>query len=153
MKDIFLNKLYYSYEMCKEDTQKLVDISKSFKADAFLSIARGGLTLSHLMSQALNQRNVFTINSISYDRKNQKDSIEIFNIPDLKSYKKVLIIDDIVDSGKTMIEVFKILNEKFPNTEFKLATLFYIKPDFYIKQTDMWIEFFWEVDIQIKEER
>ena len=127
-----MNKLYYSYEMCKEDTQKLVDISKSFKADAFLSIARGGLTLSHL--------------------------IEIFNIPDLKSYKKVLIIDDIVDSGKTMIEVFKILNEKFPNTEFKLATLFYkktalIKPDFYIKETDMWIEFFWEVDIQIKEER
>ncbi len=119
-----MNKLYYSYEMCKEDTQKLVDISKSFKADAFLSIARGGLTLSHLMSQAMNQRNVFTINSISYDRKNQKDSIEIFNIPDLKSYKKVLIIDDIVDSGKTMIEVFKILNEKFPNTEFKLATLF-----------------------------
>ena len=113
--------------MCKEDTQKLVDISKSFQADAFLSVARGGLTLSHLMSQALNQRNVFTINSISYDRKNQKDSIEIFNIPDLKSYKKVLIIDDIVDSGKTMIEVFKILNEKFPNTEFKLATLFYKK--------------------------
>ena len=141
--------------MCKEDTQKLVDISKSFQADAFLSVARGGLTLSHLMSQAMNQRDVFTINSISYDRKNQKDSIEIFNIPDLKSYKKVLIIDDIVDSGKTMIEVFKILNEKFPNTEFKLATLFYkktalIKPDFYIKQTDIWIEFFWEVDIQIK---
>ena len=24
---------------------------------------------------------------------------------------------------------------------------------FYIKETDMWIEFFWEVDIQIKEER
>ncbi|WP_181403227.1 phosphoribosyltransferase [Aliarcobacter cryaerophilus] len=144
--------------MCKEDTQKLVDISKSFQADAFLSVARGGLTLSHLMSQAMNQRDVFTINSISYDRKNQKDSIDIFNIPDLKSYKKVLIIDDIVDSGKTMIEIFKILNEKFPNTEFKLATLFYkktalIKPDFYIKQTDIWIEFFWEVDIQIKEER
>ncbi|MGJ0342827.1 phosphoribosyltransferase family protein [Arcobacter cryaerophilus gv. pseudocryaerophilus] len=144
--------------MCKNDAIKLTYLVKDFKADAFLSIARGGLTLSHLMSQALNQRNVFTINSISYDRKNQKESIEIFNIPDLKSYKKVLIIDDIVDSGKTMIEVFKILKEKFPNTEFKLATLFYkktalIKPDFYIKQTDMWIEFFWEVDIQIKEER
>lgn len=114
-----MNKLYYSYEICKKDTQKLVDISKSFQADAFLSIARGGLTLSHLMAQAMNQRNIFTINSISYDRKNQKDSIDIFNIPDLKSYKKVLIIDDIVDSGKTMIEIFKILNEKFPNTEFK----------------------------------
>jgi xanthine phosphoribosyltransferase len=117
--------------MCKEDTQKLVDISKSFKADAFLSIARGGLTLSHLMSQALNQRNVFTINSISYDRKNQKDSIEIFNIPDLKSYKKVLIIDDIVDSGKTMIEVFKILNEKFPKKLNPHIRLLYIKIWFY----------------------
>ncbi|WP_165785192.1 phosphoribosyltransferase [Aliarcobacter cryaerophilus] len=142
--------------MCKKDTQKLVDISKSFQADAFLSVARGGLTLSHLMAQTMNQRNIFTINSISYDRKNQKDSIDIFNIPDLKSYKKVLIIDDIVDSGKTMIEIFKILNEKFPNCEFKLATLFYkktalIKPDFYINETDMWIEFFWEVDIQMKE--
>ena len=38
--------------------------------------------------------------------KKSKDSIEIFNIPDLK-FKKVLIIDDIVDSGKTMIEVLK----------------------------------------------
>ena len=50
--------------MCKEDNKKLVDISKSFKADAFLSNDRSGLTLSHLMSQAMNQRNVFTINSI-----------------------------------------------------------------------------------------
>ena len=110
------------------------------------------------MSQALNQRNVFTINSISYDRKNQKDSIEIFNIPDLSSYKRVLIIDDIVDSGKTMVEIFRVLNEKYPNIEFKLATLFYkptalLKPDFYINKTDIWIEFFWEVDVQIYEEK
>lgn len=148
-----MNKLYYSYEMCKKDTQKLVDISKSFQADAFLSVARGGLTLSHLMAQAMNQRNIFTINSISYDRKNQKDSVEIFNIPNLTSHKKVLIIDDIVDSGKTMVEILKLLNNRFPNCEFKLATLFYkktalIKPDFYINETDMWIEFFWEVDIK-----
>ena len=139
--------------MCKKDTQKLVDISKSFQADAFLSVARGGLTLSHLMSQALNQRNLFTINSISYDRKNQKDSVEVFNVPNLSSYKKVLIIDDIIDSGKTMVEILRVLNEKFPNCEFKLATLFYkptalIKPDFYINKTDIWIEFFWEVDIK-----
>ena len=140
--------------MCKEDTQKLVDISKSFQADAFLSVARGGLTLSHLMAQALNQRNIFTINSMSYDRKNQKNSVDIFNIPDLQDYKKVLILDDIVDSGKTMKTIFELLNEKYPDIEFKLATLFYkptalLEPDFYINKTDLWIEFFWEVDIQI----
>ncbi|AXK49104.1 nicotinate phosphoribosyltransferase [Aliarcobacter trophiarum LMG 25534] len=152
-----MNKLYYSYEMCKNDTLKLLYLVKDFKADALLSIARGGLTLSHLMAQALNKRELFTINSISYDRKNQKESVEIFNIPDLSSYKRVLIIDDIVDSGKTMKTILEILNNKFPNTKFKLATLFYkptalVKPDFYVKETDIWIEFFWEVDVQIDEE-
>ena len=60
--------------MCKNDTIKLVNLVKDFKAEAFISVARGGLTLSHLMAQALNQRDIFSINSISYDRKNQKDN-------------------------------------------------------------------------------
>ena len=40
--------------------------------------------------------------------------------------KKVLIIDDIIDSGETMQEILIILNDKYPNIEFKIATLFYI---------------------------
>ncbi|WP_418185429.1 phosphoribosyltransferase [Aliarcobacter vitoriensis] len=148
-----MNKLYYSYEIFKEDTQNLVNLCRNFEADTFLSIARGGLTLSHLMAQALNQRNLFIINSISYDRKTQKNSHDVFNIPDLSNSKKVLIIDDIIDSGNTMKLILEILKNKYPNIEFKLATLFYkksalIKPDFYIKEANCWIEFFWEVDIK-----
>lgn len=151
-----MNKLYYSYEMFKNDTLKLTSLSKGFKEDAILGIARGGLTLSHFMSQVLNQRNLFTINSISYDRKIQKDSVEIFNIPNLDGLKKVLIVDDIIDSGKTLQEVLKLLKEKYPKVEFKIATLFYkdkslVKPDFSINKTDIWIEFFWEVDLDIKD--
>lgn len=147
-----MNKLYYSYEMCKQDAKKLVELVKPYKNDAILSIARGGLTLTHLISQALNQREISFLNTISYDRKTQKNSIEIFNIPNLSNYKKVLIVDDIVDSGKTMRAIFELLNKEYPNTEFKLATLFYrptalLKPDFYIHKTDIWIEFFWEVDV------
>ena len=153
-----MKKFYYSYDLFKDDTQILVNKCRSFEPEILLAVARGGLTLSHLMAQAMNIKNLYSLNSIHYDGEVKLDTFNIFNIPDISHAKKVLIIDDIVDSGKTMIEVFKILNEKFPNTEFKLATLFYkktalIKPDFYIKQTDMWIEFFWEVDIQIKEER
>ena len=53
-----------------------------------------------------------------------------------------------------MKTIFELLNEKYPDIEFKLATLFYkptalLEPDFYINKTDLWIEFFWEVDIQI----
>ncbi|QKF59023.1 phosphoribosyltransferase [Aliarcobacter lanthieri] len=148
-----MEKLYYSYEMFKEDTQNLVNLCRDFEADTFLSIARGGLTLSHLMAQALNQRNLYIINSVSYDRKTQKDTHDLFNIPNLDGAKKVLIIDDIVDSGKTMKLIVELLEKMYPNIEFKLATLFYkntalVKPDFYIKKADCWIEFFWEVDIK-----
>ncbi|WP_198306226.1 phosphoribosyltransferase [Arcobacter vandammei] len=151
-----MNKLYYSYEMFKNDTLKLLFLCKNFKEDAILSIARGGLTLSHLMSQALNQRNIFTINTISYDRKTQKDSIEIFNIPNLGGLKKVLIVDDIIDSGQTINEVLKLLKDKYPNIDFKIATLFYkdeavIKPDFSVKKAETWIEFFWEVDLDLED--
>ncbi|MCT7547158.1 phosphoribosyltransferase domain-containing protein, partial [Aliarcobacter butzleri] len=109
--------------------------------------------LSHLMAQALDIRNLFSINCVSYDKDKQISAPNIFNIPDLTDAKKVLIIDDIVDSGKTMKEIIKILKEKFPKVEFKLATIFYkktavIKPDYYVKNADVWIDFFWEVDVK-----
>ena len=52
-----------------------------------------------------------------------------------------------------MKEIIKILKEKFPKVEFKLATIFYkktavIKPDYYVKNADVWIDFFWEVDVK-----
>lgn len=148
-----MDKLYYSYEMLKNDTQILVNKVRDFEADTLLCVARGGLTLSHLVSQALNNRNLYIINSISYDRKTQKNSVDIFNLPNLKDAKKVLILDDIVDSGKTMKAIIELLNDIYPNIEFKFATLFYkktafVEPDFYINIADSWIEFFWEVDIK-----
>ena len=148
-----MKKSYYSYELFKNDTQILVDKCKSFHPDILLAVARGGLTLSHLMAQALNIRDLYTLNSIHYDEQTKLDTFNIFNIPNISHAKKVLIIDDIIDSGETMVEVLKILKEKFPNIEFKIATLFYkssaiIKPDFTIREANEWIEFFWEVDVK-----
>ena len=151
-----MKKLYYSYEMLKNDTFELLNLCKNFKEDAILGVSRGGLTLSHLMSQALNQRNLFIINAISYNKKEQKDIVEIFNIPNLSGFNKVLIVDDIIDSGKTIKEILALLSTTYPNIEFKIATLFYkqdalIKPDFSVNKTDIWIEFFWEVDLDLKD--
>lgn len=119
---------------------------------SLMILARGGLTLSHFMAQTMNIRNLFSINSIHYNDETKLDTFEIFNIPDLSNAKRVLIVDDIVDSGETMVEILKILNNKFPNVEFKIATLFYkktalIQPDFSVKEANCWIDFFWEVDI------
>ena len=148
-----MEKLYYSYDLFKNDTQILVDKCRDFEPEILLAIARGGVTLSHLMAQALDIRNLFTLNSIHYEKEEKLDTFNIFNIPDLTNAKKVLIIDDIVDSGETMKEILSILNEKFPKIEFKIATLFYkstalIKPDFCVREANEWIDFFWEVDVK-----
>lgn len=147
-----MKKLYYSYELFKTDAQKLSEKCKSFEPDIILAVARGGLTLGHFMSMSLNMRNLYTLNSVHYEGDIKLDTFNVYNIPDLSHAKKVLIVDDIVDSGETMEYIFKILNEKFPYVEFKLATLFYksnalVKPDYSINEANEWIDFFWEVDI------
>ena len=142
--------------MFKIDALELSFLCKDFTSDAILGIARGGLTLSHFMSQALSQRNVFILNTISYDGRIQKDNVEVFNIPSLEKFRKVLIVDDIIDSGKTIEKVMILLKKGYPNIEFKVASLFYkedalVKPDFTINKADKWIDFFWEVDLDLKD--
>lgn len=148
-----MEKLYYSYDLFKEDTKELVKKSKDYEPDVLLAIARGGLTLAHLMSEAMNMRNLYTLNSIHYEGELKLDTFNIFNIPDISHAKKVLIIDDIVDSGETMEEILKILKEKFPYVEFRLATLFYkktavLQPDYTVREATQWINFFWEEDLK-----
>ncbi len=77
----------------------------------------------------------------------------VFNIPDISHAHKVLILVELVDSGETMEEVLKLLKNKFPKVEFKLATIFYkkdsiVQPDYTVKEAKGWIDFFWEVDVE-----
>jgi xanthine phosphoribosyltransferase len=148
-----LKKYYYSYDEFLQDVNVLINRCKPYDCDVILGISRGGLTLSHFMGEALNIRNVFTINSIHYEGTQKLETFNIFNVPDLINASKVLIVDDIVDSGETMIEVLKILQEKYPMCEFKLASLFYkktalVQPDFTVKEAPTWIDFFWEDDLK-----
>ena len=147
-----MEKYYYGYEEFAQDTQILVNQCRDYEPDVLLAVARGGMTLSHLMAQALHMRNLYSLNSIHYEGTLKLDTFNVFNIPDMSHAKRVLIIDDIVDSGETMQEIFKILREKFPHTEFKLATIFYkptavLQPDYSVKEAKGWIDFFWEVDV------
>lgn len=144
---------HYEYEEFFEDVKKIAHEIKPHNFDAFLAIARGGLTFSHFLAHAVDTRNLYVLNSIHYEESKKLDFINIFNIPDLSHVKKLLIIDDIADSGETLLEVKRIVGEKFPNIEnIKIATIFYrktslVKPDFYTRETDEWIEFCWDFKI------
>ncbi|MGM0623251.1 MAG: phosphoribosyltransferase [Campylobacterota bacterium] len=146
-----MHKYYYGYDEFKNDVKELEKKVASFGADTFVAVARGGLTLGHFLAHNLDTRRLYTINSIHYEKEKKLDSFDIFNIPNLKDAKKVLLLDDIVDSGETMEELLQVLGAKYPGIEFKLATIFYkpaakVQPDFALKQAYEWIDFFWEVD-------
>jgi xanthine phosphoribosyltransferase len=77
-----MDKLYYSYEDCVADTKILAGKIKLYKPDAMIAIARGGLTLGHMLSEAMQTREIYSLNSIHYDGTKKLDTFEIFNIPD-----------------------------------------------------------------------
>ncbi|HHD74287.1 MAG TPA: phosphoribosyltransferase [Nitratifractor sp.] len=146
-----MEKKYYGYSEFLGDVKELSAKVKEYNPDTLLAVARGGLTLGHFMAQALDTRRLFALNSIHYEKESKLETIEIFNIPDLKSAKRVVLIDDIVDSGETLSEIIKVLQKAYPHCEFKLATIFYkptaiIQADYTLKEAKEWIDFFWEVD-------
>jgi len=149
-----IKKIYYPYEEYKQDLNTLIQkIDQPF--DAILGIARGGLNMAQMLGEYYDLREVYAINTIGYEDTQKLQSVEVFNIPDLKSAKQVLIVDDIVDSGDTLIEILKVLNEKYVNITFFTASLFYkktakIAPTWYVKEPKEWIDFFWSVDLRNK---
>jgi len=143
-------KQYYAYEHFRDDTNKLIDDVKEFAPEAILSIARGGYTLSHAMAEGLNIRDVQSIRTELYDGECKREGISLFGECNFR-VKRVLVVDDIADSGETLEHIMNYLNENFSDVVFKSATLFYKKtsiyePDFWINEASAWIEFFWEKD-------
>ena len=146
-----MSNLYYSYDTFVDDVKELVKVTEPFKPDALLAIARGGLTLAHAYAQATDNRNLFTINSILYDGEVKRTHAKLVNLPELTGYKRVLILDDIVDSGDTLKAVLFVLQERYPDIDFKSATLYTkksadIQPDWALHTAHEWIDFFWEKD-------
>lgn len=146
-----MQKLYYPYGDFLADTKQLVE-KIDWKFDAIIAIARGGLSLAQLLGEYYDLRSVYSINTIGYDDTKKLEDVKVFNIPQLNDAKDVLIVDDIVDSGDTIVEVIKVLNQVYPDVTFKVASLFYkksakIAPSWYVKEAKGWIDFFWAVDM------
>ncbi len=140
---------HYHFDSFNDDVDSLMKQTKLYNPDIILAVARGGVTLGHFMANRMEIRALFTLNSIHYDDTKKLETIEIFNVPDLGEGRRVLVVDDIVDSGESMQEILKVLKEKFPKNAFKTAVLFYKKeavfiPDFKCHEAKEWIKFFWD---------
>ena len=133
--------------------KKIKKIMYKFKKnnyDLVLGISRGGVIPATLLSYKLGLP-LLVANIKTYDDKgrklNDRDKKIFFPTID-KSIKRILIVDDISDTGETLDLVYNHYNKDyFVHT----LTLFYkphskFKPDYYYKKigNSIWVDFPWE---------
>jgi len=118
---------------------------------AVVAITRGGMAPAMIVSRELDIRTVDTISIKSYDNQSQTAAM-VLKAPDatlMGDGTGILIVDDLVDTGKTLA----LVREMYPKAHF--ATV-YAKPkgrgmvDTYITEVsqDTWIFFPWDMALQ-----
>ena len=113
------------------------------KFDEIVAIARGGLTLGHLFSDYL-RIPISSITIQSYTDIQEQGLVKITaGLSKIIKDKKILLVDDIADTGKTLIRATSYLAE-FDPSSITTATMFYkphcsVLPDYFAQQTDKWI--------------
>ena len=119
---------------------------------AVVGIARGGLVPAMIVSRELDIRVVDTISVISYSHQSQAADAIVTKSPQAELMGDgtgILVVDDLVDSGKTL----ELVRRLYPKAHF--ATV-YAKPkgkpmvDSYITEVsqDTWIFFPWDMALQ-----
>ncbi|WP_281745041.1 xanthine phosphoribosyltransferase [Thermanaerovibrio acidaminovorans] len=132
-------------QLQRECRQLAAELSKLRGWNRLIAVARGGLVPAALMAQELQIKLVDTVCISSYTLKSQGD-LTVLKRPDLEGVdENCLIIDDLVDTGKTA----QVVREMFPQAYF--ATV-YAKPegrplvDKFVTEVSQntWIIFPWE---------
>lgn len=143
--------IYYSYDQFKNDIPRLGILCESFKPDTIVAVARGGMTLAHALCMHLDVRNLQSIRCESYDGDEQRTTLTIVGESTFLPSKRILVVDDIVDSGQTLHALLPLLQSNNPDVLFKTASLYtkptaLLQPDFSLYEATDWIDFFWERD-------
>jgi hypoxanthine phosphoribosyltransferase len=134
----------YDWHFFKKDCKKLAELVKEYEFSHILAIERGGVFVANELSRYY-EIPIITTRISFYDGKEKRSTPIIKNEPTFSESSKVLIVDDLADSGATL-KVAKTLVK----CESRLATMIYkdtsvIKPDYFIHSdiTD-WCIFPWE---------
>ncbi len=123
--------------------------------DVMLVITRGGMVPACIISERLNLRSILVAAVMFYtgqERTLDKPIFLQFPSDPLLNGKRVLIVDDVWDSGRTIMAVRKRVVDAggLPETavlHYKSSKSKYAneRPDFAVDETDAWIVYPWDV--------
>jgi hypoxanthine phosphoribosyltransferase len=147
-----VDKQYLTWDQIQTMVAELADRCRS-DYDVLLAVTRGGLVPTALLAYHLSLRNILVAAVQFYSgvaRRAQQPAFLQFPADPLLQSRRVLIVDDIWDSGKTIMAVKErvlaaggtamtaVLHYK-PD-----ASLFDDRPDYFVEITRAWIVYPWE---------
>lgn len=133
---------YYLYEKIRDS---------GFEPEMIIGIARGGWIPARLIADFFFIKSTANIKAEAYQMVGQTDvEAKITqNINTNIEGKRVLVVDDVADSGATLEAVLGQIQSLNPS-EVRTAMLYYkphskIVPDYYIHETSAWVLFSWSI--------
>ena len=140
---------FYTWQQLGEDvftlSKKMLDQNMQF--DRIVALAKGGLTFSRSVVDYLQIPNISSIQIEFYSGINEKQKTPVItqSLPVSIKNERVLIFDDIADSGETLALAKKYLQYHGAKS-LHTATLFtkpqsVITPDFFVHETTAWVIF------------
>jgi xanthine phosphoribosyltransferase len=134
------------HQDCRSLVKNLLDMDIKWKG--IVAITRGGMIPAAIIARELGIRLVDTISVRTYSHQTINEPVILNDVSATKDGEGFLLIDDLVDTGKTA----KFVREKLPKAYF--ATV-YAKPegkplvDEFITEVsqDTWIYFPWDLEL------
>lgn len=136
---------------CRELAQQVAD--SGFRPEVMIAVARGGLLPGGALSYALGVKLSDAINVEFYTDVHETlpDPVLLAPMLDTENIRgrRLLVVDDVVDSGRTLELVLDLLREV--GAEARSAVLYakpttICEPDYVWKNTDLWIAFPWSAE-------
>lgn len=129
---------------------------ENYKPDMIVAVLKGGLIPARLLMDLLSINEIGFIGVKFYKgivKHDVKPELTLPPIPSVNN-KKILVVDDVVETGRTIQLVIDELF-RYGAREVKTLTLYVKKwspilPDYYYKVSDKWIVFPWEIVETVK---
>lgn len=126
-----------------EREMKMLAEKIDYKPDAIIGIVRGGLVPARILSSMLHAKEMYCLTV----RKNGDERRVVTEITDDLSDKNILLVEDMLETGKSLIVAKKYLEHR--GAKVKTACLFImpkseIVPDFFLRKIEEPMHFPWE---------
>jgi len=145
-------ELQISWKKLENLTERLIQKIPKNKFDYILCISSGGLVLGKLVSDYLNLP-LGVIAASAYDKGKKQireKEVIIGNIATITNPgRKVLLLDDLVDTGATMHQIYRHILKREKVYSIKTGVLYrkpqtVFQPDYFVEETSKWVVFPYE---------